>query len=81
MVKGMIFTVSNIHNTKFGKYYEQIKKYYAENKTNKEIIELLKCPDLTKPRQISKIAAQLGISKRKDRQKNWKNLPKKTKKP
>ncbi len=66
--------MSNIHDTKFGKYYDQIRRYYKERKTNREIIELLQCPELTNPKQISKIAAQLGISKRKDGQENWKKF-------
>lgn len=72
--------MSNIHNTKFGKYYEKIKQYYADGKTNKQIVKLLRCPDITKPQQISKIAAQIGVSKREDYQENWKKFVEKDKK-
>ena len=30
--KGVEFIMSNIHNSKFSKYYEDVKKYYIENK-------------------------------------------------
>ena len=62
--KGVEFIMSNIHNSKFSKYYEDVKKYYLEGKTGKEIIQLLNSPDITKPRQIAKIANILGIRKR-----------------
>lgn len=70
IVKELILIMSNIHSPKFDKYYEDVKKYYSEGKTNKEIVNLLNCSEITNPRQISKIAYTLGITKRKINTKN-----------
>lgn len=58
--------MSNIHNTKYGKYYGIIKDNYCK-KTCREIIQMINDPDITKTKQIIKIAASLGINKREGR--------------
>ena len=65
--------MSNIHVNIFSKYYSQIKKLYEENKTAKEIIEIINDPLLTNPNQIYKIASNQGFSKNNNTSKCIKN--------
>lgn len=65
--------MANIHSTKYGKYYNAIKKYYNEGKSYKEIINLLNAPEINSPGQISKILSSLGVTTHKEDNK-WKNF-------
>ncbi len=56
--------MANIHCPKYEQHYENIKKYYKQGISNKEIVTLLNDPRITKPSQISKIASRLGVSKK-----------------